>query len=69
MRQRKGQKFHSLDIPELSPILRGMKRCLLLAGAAAIIVSLTSCGAMGRTMGSVGRTFGNYTGAQPQVIR
>ncbi len=46
-----------------------MKRCLLYAAVAAIIASMTSCGAMGRTMGSVGRTFGNFTGSNTHVIR
>jgi len=66
---RKEQKFHYLDIPPNSSTFRAMKRCLLVAAAAAMIASLASCAVMGRTMGSVGRTFGNLTGGEPQVIR
>ena len=46
-----------------------MKRCLLFTVLAAIIASMTSCGTIGRTMGSFGRTFGNYTGSDTHVIR
>lgn len=50
-------------------MLRRMKRCLLLATVAAILLSLNSCGTLGRTFGSLGRTFGNYTGGQTPVLR
>lgn len=46
-----------------------MKRCLQLAAIAALLISLASCGTLGRTFGSMGRTFGNYTGGQTPVIR
>ena len=65
----KVQKSHSLDIPDDSPILRGMKRCLFLAAVAAIIASLTSCGVVSRTMGSVGRTFSGSSGQSAPVVR
>ncbi|MGA0899632.1 MAG: hypothetical protein ACO3SO_04410 [Luteolibacter sp.] len=46
-----------------------MKRLLLFATLAGLLASLTSCGSIGRSMGTLGRTFGNASGQSTPVIR
>ena len=46
-----------------------MKRLFTLLLAAGLLISLSSCGSIGRTMGSVGRTFSNSSGQSAPVIR
>lgn len=58
-----------LDPGSMLTMLAIMKHCLFIATIAALLFSLSSCGTMGRTFSSLGRTFGNYTGGQAPVIR
>jgi len=51
-------RWIELDCDGNSPILRRMKRCLQIAALALVAISLNSCGMVGRTLGSAGRTIG-----------
>lgn len=58
-----------LDRSSRCAMLRAMKRLVIFLLTALLLASLTSCGALSRTLSSVGRTFSNYSGGQVPVIR